>query len=347
MHNSQDALLDRLITITMDHYDRQTEVAITASSGGVGAGDGGADRQPGAPLPPAGPGRPASSMRAAMMIARVLASQGLSCDPAHPLVLGTCRDVLHLGKRCSKGENPASPDELPAMLASLWGSSAGRASRLRPSSPPRPKSTRCSYENRGRKGLQDIPTRSSLTSELENPQRKFLRAASLELKKSLCRKVRRCGGEAGGRNEAARLAEIEAEQAELLGRESTCSAGGQRIRTAAPCSGRPVRIAAAARFRVEVLGGAMATEDLPTIARPRGRPGRRATLPARNPCRTWRVDVSQVAPVESRETVWEAEAVVWQPNAHHPGPGPVHAAAGARPEQLRRPPGPPVERDRL
>jgi hypothetical protein len=40
------------------------------------------------------------------------------------------------------------------------------------------------------KGLQDIRTRGSLTSDAENPQRKFLRLASLELKKSLCRKVR-------------------------------------------------------------------------------------------------------------------------------------------------------------
>jgi hypothetical protein len=29
----------------------------------------------------------------------------------------------------------------------------------------------------------------------------------------------------------------------------------------------------------------------------------------------WRVDVTRVAPVESHEAVWEADAVVWQPNA--------------------------------
>jgi hypothetical protein len=29
----------------------------------------------------------------------------------------------------------------------------------------------------------------------------------------------------------------------------------------------------------------------------------------------WRVDVTRIAPVESREAVWEADAVVWQPNA--------------------------------
>jgi len=41
-----------------------------------------------------------------------------------------------------------------------------------------------------RKGLQDIRTRSSLTGDAENPQRTFLHIASLELKKSLCNKVR-------------------------------------------------------------------------------------------------------------------------------------------------------------
>jgi hypothetical protein len=29
----------------------------------------------------------------------------------------------------------------------------------------------------------------------------------------------------------------------------------------------------------------------------------------------WRVDVTRIAPVESHEVAWEADAVVWQPNA--------------------------------
>jgi gas vesicle protein GvpN len=135
VHPTQDALLDRLITITMDHYDRQTEVAITASGGGVGEGMAEQIIELVHHVRKRGLCGQHSSIRAAVMIARVLASQGLSCDPAHPLVVNTCRDVLHLGKRCGKGENPASPDDLPAMLQAIWGSSAGRASRGRPSSP--------------------------------------------------------------------------------------------------------------------------------------------------------------------------------------------------------------------
>lgn len=66
-----------------------------------------------------------------------------------------------------------------------------------------------------RRGLQNIRTRSGATTDEQNPQRKFLRVANLELRKTLCNKVR----------EAARvrvvemdeqLAEIEDEQSRLL-----------------------------------------------------------------------------------------------------------------------------------
>ena len=66
-----------------------------------------------------------------------------------------------------------------------------------------------------RKGLHDIPSRSSLTSEVEAPQRKFLRAASLELKKSLCRKVRDAARTRAEEMER-KIAELDAEQAQLL-----------------------------------------------------------------------------------------------------------------------------------
>jgi DNA-binding protein H-NS len=66
-----------------------------------------------------------------------------------------------------------------------------------------------------RKGLQDIRTRSSLSGELENPQRKFLRAASLELKKSLCRKVRDAAKKRTEEMEE-KIAELDDEQARLL-----------------------------------------------------------------------------------------------------------------------------------
>ena len=41
IHKSQDALMDRLITIHVDYFDRETEVAITAARSGVSADDAG------------------------------------------------------------------------------------------------------------------------------------------------------------------------------------------------------------------------------------------------------------------------------------------------------------------
>ncbi len=71
-------------------------------------------------------------------------------------------------------------------------------------------------KNKPRKGLQDIRTRSSLTNETQNPQRKFLRVASLELKKSLCEKVRDTARRRAGEMDE-KIAELDAELDCLLG----------------------------------------------------------------------------------------------------------------------------------
>ena len=63
------------------------------------------------------------------MIARVLASLGLSCDPANPLVVSTCRDVLHLDHRRGKAEGAVAAEDLPAMLQAIWGPAVGRPLR--------------------------------------------------------------------------------------------------------------------------------------------------------------------------------------------------------------------------
>ena len=135
VHKSQDALLDRLITIYMDHYGRETEVTITASSGGVSTEMAEQiidlvhffrKRDPSGQHP---------SIRAAIMIARVLGCQGLSCDPTHPVVLNTCRDVLHIGNPCGRARNLAPVVELQPMLQAIWGPPRDPGSRPRTAAP--------------------------------------------------------------------------------------------------------------------------------------------------------------------------------------------------------------------
>jgi hypothetical protein len=69
--------------------------------------------------------------------------------------------------------------------------------------------------NKTRRGLQNLVTRSNQSGEAENPHRKFLRVATLELQKSLCGRVR----EAALRRTAEmdkQLADIAGQQAQLL-----------------------------------------------------------------------------------------------------------------------------------
>jgi gas vesicle protein GvpN len=141
VHKSQDALLDRLITISMDHYDRDTEVAITSSSGGVVREMAGKivdlvrycrQRDPTGQHP---------SIRADIMIARVLAGGGLTCDPSNPCVVNTCRDVLHVGGPCGRAKDSSlSPDELQTVMQKLWAvpqhSAPQSAPHCRPPAPP-------------------------------------------------------------------------------------------------------------------------------------------------------------------------------------------------------------------
>ena len=128
--------------------------------------------------------------------------------------------------------------------------------------------------NKLRKGLQDIRTRSSLTGDAENPQRKFLRVASLELKKSLCSKVRDAARK--------RSEEMDRKIADLESEEGSNSwhrprprrrADGPRSRpaidgpTSMPGGGSPCGIEAltASRCRKKEL---MTTQELPDHASP-------------------------------------------------------------------------------
>lgn len=94
IHKAQDALLDRMITIHLQYYDRETEVAITKSKSGLSKAEAEqivdivrGTRQKGGV-------NSRQSVRACIMIARVIASQGGQVGPENPIFLQTCRDVL-------------------------------------------------------------------------------------------------------------------------------------------------------------------------------------------------------------------------------------------------------------
>ncbi|MGZ3395872.1 MAG: gas vesicle protein GvpN [Isosphaeraceae bacterium] len=96
VHKTQDALLDRMITITVGQYDRETEIEITAAKSGLGHSDserivdivrefrGLGMHQ----LPP--------TVRASIMIAKVAAQQKALVRSDDRVFRETCRDVLRI-----------------------------------------------------------------------------------------------------------------------------------------------------------------------------------------------------------------------------------------------------------
>jgi len=92
-----------------------------------------------------------------------------------------------------------------------------------------------------RKTLRDINTRSNLATEAAHPQRKFLRAASLELRRSLCNIVKKAAIDRAAEMDR-QLVEIENEQVRVLCASESPS---PRTRLAADAAGLPQQTAAA------------------------------------------------------------------------------------------------------
>jgi nitric oxide reductase NorQ protein len=113
VHTGQDALIDRLITIHTDHYDRETEIVITASRSELSPAEAAwvvdlvrlvrARKTVGH--------RP--SIRAAIAIARVIAKGRIACDPADPILQAICSDVLGVG---TAGSKSLSAEEIRAAM---------------------------------------------------------------------------------------------------------------------------------------------------------------------------------------------------------------------------------------
>ncbi|MBI2827947.1 MAG: gas vesicle protein GvpN [Acidobacteria bacterium] len=96
VHKTQDALMDRLITIRAGHYDRATEIAITAARAGIP--DAAAEvivdivRE----LRSIGVNNHRPTIRACIAIGRILASSDAHARWDDPLFRLVCRDILNI-----------------------------------------------------------------------------------------------------------------------------------------------------------------------------------------------------------------------------------------------------------
>ena len=95
-HRTQDALMDRLITIHMDHCDRETEVRITTAKSGIAKRDAETIVDIVRELRGIGTSNHRPTIRTCIAIAKVLAHcQGRALE-SDPLFRSVCRDILSM-----------------------------------------------------------------------------------------------------------------------------------------------------------------------------------------------------------------------------------------------------------
>lgn len=94
VHEAQDALSDRLVTMDLDYYDRDTEIAITVASSGLSPEEAAKIVDIVRDFRASGEYDQAPTLRACIMIAKVSTMQGLQSSTQDPRFVGICLDVL-------------------------------------------------------------------------------------------------------------------------------------------------------------------------------------------------------------------------------------------------------------
>lgn len=107
VYNTQEALLDRMITINLEHWDRDTEIRITASQSGLNAEDTRKVVDIVRSYRKKVNGN--VSIRAAIMIAKVVQVLNIPVIPDNEMFIKVCEDVLG-------GRGGAEPSEAPASV---------------------------------------------------------------------------------------------------------------------------------------------------------------------------------------------------------------------------------------
>lgn len=121
-HKTQDALMDRLITIKMSHYDRDTEISITMAKTGIGQADAANIVDIVRELRNIGVNKHRPTIRACIAIARVLAIRGGHARWNDPIFQWVTRDVLSVEMaQVTRGGEPLIAQTLGDVIQRICG----------------------------------------------------------------------------------------------------------------------------------------------------------------------------------------------------------------------------------
>jgi len=94
VHEAQDALSDRLLTMDLDYYERDTEVAIAAARSGLPEDQAARVVDLVRAFRASGEYDQTPTLRASVMISKVCAIQNIAPKASEPMFVGVCLDVL-------------------------------------------------------------------------------------------------------------------------------------------------------------------------------------------------------------------------------------------------------------
>jgi nitric oxide reductase NorQ protein len=130
VHKTQDALLDRLITINLGHFDRKTEVEITMSKSGLPPRDAEIIVDVVRELRGIGVSNHRPTIRACIAIAKILAHQGGRAHLDDPVFQWVCRDVLNTDStKVTRGGQSVMGEKVEEVMQTVLGA---RRPPLRP-----------------------------------------------------------------------------------------------------------------------------------------------------------------------------------------------------------------------
>ncbi|HYL36425.1 MAG TPA: gas vesicle protein GvpN [Bryobacteraceae bacterium] len=128
VHKTQDALMDRLITIDIGNFDRETEVRVAVAKSGVGREDAEVIVDLVRELRAIGVNNHRPTIRASIAMAKILAHRQARARPDDPVFQWVYRDVLHTDTaKVTREGHSLMPQKVEEAVAKVCGGSRQRS----------------------------------------------------------------------------------------------------------------------------------------------------------------------------------------------------------------------------
>ena len=120
VHKTQDAIMDRLITIKLDHFDRNTEIDVTVAKSGLPRHDAEVIVDIVRKVRKIGVNNHRPTIRACIAIGKILAYLGGGASKENTAFRQVCRDVLNVDtSKVTRAGAPLLPGKIDALIDAL------------------------------------------------------------------------------------------------------------------------------------------------------------------------------------------------------------------------------------